>query len=253
MFVSRAVRGGVARGVARAGRASASVAVVAARGRVASQTRAFADMPAPEGTFRNTDGGPARVSLEPRTSLKGRTRFYKKTGYRESPEVPGTFEVTLDGRAVKAAGGVNLRVPSMDMAMMIAAEWASQGSVLEPSAMPTMSMAATAQMMGDKRASVIFTLLKFVETDTVCVRSPSGEDKALTSAEKKHWDPVVKWFREKYGHVHTMDGFVMPEQPPETAAAVRAELEALDDWRLTAVQALVRARFVHGWLVALPA
>ena len=244
MFLSRAARGMVtcARGVARAGRVGACVPTRAVKAAPHPHRASFADVvPTPEGTFRNTDGGPARVSFEARTSIKGRLRFYKKTGYRESAEVPGMFEVTLDGRAVKAAGRVNLRVPSMDMAMVIAAEWGSQGPLLEPSAMPTMSMAATSQLMGDKRASVIFTLLKFVETDTVCVRSPPGEDKKLVAAEKKHWDPVVGWFRGKYGHVHTSDGFVIPEQPEQTAAAVRAELEAMDDWRLTAVQALVRA------------
>jgi len=200
----------------------------------------FSDVPVPDGSFKNTDDGPDRVSLEPRTTLKGRKRFYKKTGYRESAEQPGMFEVTLDNRAVKAGGGVNLRVPSIDMAMMIAAEWGSQGETLEPASMPTMSMAATAQLMGDKRVSVIENLLKFVETDTVCVRSDPSEDKKLVANEKKHWDPVVKWFREQYGDLHTTNGFIMPEQPSSTADAVREELENLDDWRLTAVQALVR-------------
>lgn len=135
------------------------------------------------------------------------------------------------------------------MAMMIAAEWGSQGEVLEPAAMPTMSMAATAQLMGDKRQSVIDNLLKFVETDTVCVRSAPGEDKKLIANEKKHWDPIVKWFREQYGEFHTANGFIMPDQPEETAENVRKELNRMDDWRLTAVQALVRTCVLFGWSV----
>jgi chaperone required for assembly of F1-ATPase len=193
----------------------------------------------PEGAFKNTDDGPSRVSLEPRTTLRGRRRFYKHTGYREAAARPGHFEVLLDGRAVKAAGSQTLQVPSMDMAMMIAAEWGAQGKQLEPAAMPTMSMAATAQLLGDKRPTVIANMLKFVETDTVCVRSPPDEDERLVLREKKHWDPVVAWFRDQYGPFHTTDGFVMPDQPKETAAAVAAQLHALDDWRLTALQALV--------------
>ena len=181
-----------------------------------SHAALFSDIPVPEGSFKNTDDGPDRVSLEPRTTLKGRKRFYKKAGYRESVEEPGMFEVTLDGRAVKAGAGENLRVPSVDMAMIIAAEWGAQGEMLEPAAMPTMSMAATAQLMGEKRDSVIFSLLRFVETDTVCVRSAEDEDANLIRSEKKHWDPIVQWFREQYGELHTTNGFVMPDQPEET-------------------------------------
>eukprot|EP00750_Incisomonas_marina_P000518 INCI10404.3.p1 GENE.INCI10404.3~~INCI10404.3.p1 ORF type:complete len:317 (+),score=58.72 INCI10404.3:88-1038(+) len=211
------------------------------RGAIRTIPRAFSGIPIPEGSFKNTDDGPDRISLEPRTTLKGRKRFYKRTGYRESPERPGFFEVTLDGRAVKSGGRETLRVPSIDMAMMIAAEWGAQGKVLEPAAMPTMSMAATAQLMGDKRQSVIDNLLKFVETDTVCVRSAPGEDKKLIANEKKHWDPIVAWFREQYGEFHTANGFIMPDQPEETAENVRKELNRMDDWRLTAVQALTQS------------
>ena len=63
------------------------------RGAIRTIPRAFSGIPIPEGSFKNTDDGPDRISLEPRTTLKGRKRFYKRTGYRESPERPGFFEV----------------------------------------------------------------------------------------------------------------------------------------------------------------
>ena len=68
-------------------------------------------------------------------------RFYKETGIAE--ETKG-FVVTLDGRQLRSPARNALILPTKALALAVAAEWDAQTDLIEPIAMPLMSLAATA-------------------------------------------------------------------------------------------------------------
>ncbi len=172
---------------------------------------------------------------EPGKTLK---RVYEQAG---TAEVAGGFEVRLDGRTVRTPGRAALVVPSAALAEAVAAEWRAQEETVRPDTMPMMSLACTAiDRTGPQRAEIVTEILRFAETDVLCHRAetPPG----LVRRQSEIWQPLLDWAaQELEAPLRSTSGILAVEQPPESLAALRCAVEALDDLALTALSLAVAA------------
>ena len=100
-------------------------------------------------------------------------RFYKEA---TTTSADAGWQVTLDGRKVKTQGGQQQIVPSASLAKAMAEEWAAQGEEIDPATFVLRDLADYAlDVVPNERASVIATLLRYAETDTLCYRAEPDE------------------------------------------------------------------------------
>jgi chaperone required for assembly of F1-ATPase len=175
-------------------------------------------------------------------------RFYKDAAVEE---VEGGFRVTLDGRPVKTQGGRPQIVPTRALADLLAGEWAAQGDKLDPGTFVLRDYAdyAIDQVRLD-RAGAIDALLPYAETDTLCYRA--DPDEPLYRVQLGLWEPLLTAAEARHGvRFERASGIVHRPQPPETLAALRAVLEAQDDFTLAPLRSL--ASLAASLMVALAA
>lgn len=154
------------------------------------------------------------------------------------------FAVLLDGAALHTPGKLPLLLPTRDLALAIAAEWANQGEVIQPLSMPMTRLANVAiERTPQARAALAQEIRRYGETDLLHHRADSPE--ALVLRQAQAWDPILDWGAAALGvRLAVVQGVIAPARD-----ASRLELAALalDDFRLTA---LAHATTVLGsaWL-----
>lgn len=151
----------------------------------------------------------------------------------------GGFTVTLDGRPVKTPGKAVLVVPTEAVAALIAAEFQAQGKVLDPNSMPITRAANSAiDKVAVARAEVTELIAAYGDSDLVCYRAEGPE--ALIAREARAWDPLVDWAAHRYGlRPNVRTGIVHAAQPSALLDNMRADVEALSVFELTAFHDLV--------------
>src|SRR3712207_3070910 len=96
-------------------------------------------------------------------------RFYKEAAVAE---VPGGFEVRLDGRSLRTPAKAPLVLRGRALAEAIAEEWAAQGDEVAPNSMPMMQLASTAiDRVGPQREGIVEAVARYAETDLLCYRA----------------------------------------------------------------------------------
>lgn len=163
-------------------------------------------------------------------------RFWKAAGFAP---MAGGYAVTLDGRGVKTPAKAALVVPTEAMAAAIAAEWDAQEQVIAPETMPTTRAANSAiDKLKDQREVVIDMLAEYGGSDLLCYRAEGPQ--ALIARQAEQWDPLLDWAETTLAAplVQTA-GIIHAVQNPASLAALRAEIAALDNFRLTAFHDLV--------------
>ena len=184
----------------------------------------------------------------------------------------GAHVVLLDGRTLRTPARNPLSLPSLPLALAVAAEWEWQEQRnLRPFTMPIMvrgrkhtgfrhlrisepqsscahesrlhrvqSLCSTAiDRMPSTRAQTIDSLVNFFGTDALCVRA---ETPALAEAQAAEWDPLLDWAGQELGARPAASSSLLgPPHSPEVLAAMRAALHACDDWELAGVSALSAA------------
>jgi ATP synthase F1 complex assembly factor 2 len=190
--------------------------------------------------------------------------------------------VRLDGRTLRTPARGALLLPSLPLALAVAAEWEWQDArTLRPFTMPIMvrppplapasaaaaaaseharaaasrsdahaavlhaahpgqSLCATAiDRMPSTRDTTVDSLLRFFQTDALCVRSDAP---ALAAVQAAAWDPLLDWVgTELGGRPAASSSLFGPPHPKAATAAMRAALAACDDWQLAGVSALSAA------------
>ncbi|MBK5932528.1 chaperone required for assembly of F1-ATPase [Rhodovulum imhoffii] len=151
---------------------------------------------------------------------------------------PG-FAVSLDGRRVKTPAKAALIVPSRAMAQAIAAEWAAQGERLDPGTMPvTRAANAAIDKVAVQHGEVADMIAAYGETDLTCHRAEGPE--VLCARQSAAWDPLLDWAHDVLGaRLCPACGVIPTAQPPESLAALRTRVRALDTFELTALHDLV--------------
>ncbi|NBW76020.1 MAG: molecular chaperone [Sphingomonadaceae bacterium] len=163
-----------------------------------------------------------------------------KRFYREAKAAPvdAGWQVQLDGRGVKTAGGNQQVVPAQPLAAALAAEWAAQEETIVPASFVLRDMADYAiDVVASDAAAVRATLLGFAETDTLCYRAEPGEP--LHARQLERWEPLLAAAEAGHGvKFERIIGIIHRSQPPETLARLAARLAQLDPFALAALHTL---------------
>jgi chaperone required for assembly of F1-ATPase len=159
-------------------------------------------------------------------------RFYKQVSTKQ---VETGYAISLDGRIPKTPAKAELVLPNLESAQMVAAEWEAQGEAVIPASMPLTRLVNVAiDRASQTRLAMIEEVVKYAGTDLVCYRAPTP--KSLVEAQATAWDPLMNWAFENHGIelLITYDPMAIP-QPATSLNALRAAIEPLDDWHLTAL------------------
>lgn len=148
-------------------------------------------------------------------------RFYKAVSVGEQDG----FAVLLDGKPVKTPLKRPLAVPVREIAEIVAQEWDAQTNVVDPAAMPMTRLVNAAIDRGSGEAEGLREeVVRYAASDLVVYRA--AEPEGLAAAQKKHWDPVVRWARETLrANFIPAEGVKFAAQPETALAAVRAEVQ----------------------------
>ncbi len=167
----------------------------------------------------------------PRPKVK---RVYKSVGVDEKD---GTFRVLLDGKPVMTPLRVALSTRQRALADAVAAEWDAQVPDIDPETMPLTRLVSTAlDKVTPQRDMLIGELMKYADADLLCYLA--GHPADLKARQGAIWQPVLDWMDATHGvKLSTITGIMPHGQTPETHAALRRAIAALDDERLTAFQA----------------
>lgn len=162
-------------------------------------------------------------------------RFYKEAA---TASADTGWQVTLDGRKVKTQGGKPQIVPSAALAEEMAGEWAAQGEEIDPATFLARDLADYAlDVVPSERASVIATLLRYAETDTLCYRAEP--DEPLHARQVEVWEPLLCAAEARWDiHFERISGIIHRPQPAETRARLESVLAAQDDFTLAALNTL---------------
>lgn len=165
-------------------------------------------------------------------------RIYKSVKARATGDGWG---VALDGRPLRTPAKHELRLPSERLAAAIAAEWDAQDPDIRPETMPLTRLAATAiDRTAEKRAEIAADVANYAGTDLVCYRA--DHPPALVARQEAVWQPLIDWAASRYdAGLAVTSGIVPLTQSPTSLKIFTAVVTALDDFRLTAIQAATAA------------
>jgi chaperone required for assembly of F1-ATPase len=171
-------------------------------------------------------------------------RFWKEV---EVVSQDSGWGIALDGRLVRTPHRAPLISTTPALAEAIAAEWLAQGETVDPAAMPITGLtnAAIDLAMPDPVAFAE-PIAAYAATDLFCYRD--DRDALLQAEQAAAWNPLLAWAEECFGIEFAITQGILPiDQPPETVAALRGAVFAVDPWRMTALTPLVT---IGGSLVA---
>jgi len=151
----------------------------------------------------------------------------------------GGYTVALDGRRIKTPAKAALVVPSRAMAEAVAAEWAAQEDEIDPRGMPfTRSANAAIDKVRPQHAQVADMLADYGDSDLLCYRADSPQE--LVQRQAEAWDPALDWAERALGaRLRPRSGVMHAPQAPEALERLRAQVHALDAFRLAAFHDLV--------------
>jgi chaperone required for assembly of F1-ATPase len=158
-------------------------------------------------------------------------------------QTPDGFTIRLDEKPLRLPGG-DLVLQSEPLAQAIAAEWFPSGGGNEtftPDDLPLTRLAVTARdRIGPHRADIIRQLTAYGMNDLLCYRAESPP--ALIQKEADAWDAWLDWAAARHGaQLFTGSGITPISQPPATAAAFTAALDALTNPDLAALGVIAPA------------
>lgn len=165
-------------------------------------------------------------------------RVYKSVATRSTEDGWG---VTLDDRPLRTPARRELRVPSEPLAAAIAAEWDAQDPDIRPETMPLTRLATTAiDRTTDRRTEIAAEVADYAGTDLVCYRA--DHPAVLAARQEAAWQPLIDWAAGRYdAGLAVTTGIVPLAQSPASLKAFAVAVAALDDFRLTALQATTGA------------
>lgn len=149
------------------------------------------------------------------------------------------WQVVLDGKAVRTPGKRALLLPTRALAQAIADEWDAQADVIDPAAMPLTRAANSAiEKVAPQFDAVADMLAAYGETDLLCYRA--GAPAALAERQAVGWDPLIDWAARTFkAPLKITEGVIPVAQDAAVLARLRARLDGLTPWQLTALHDLV--------------
>lgn len=162
-------------------------------------------------------------------------RFYKDVSLKDKG---GNIAILLDGRTVRTPRKAPLAVPSARLAEAVAAEWRAQGEEIDPHTMPITKLVNSAiDGVTGQEASVVDDILAHAGSDLLCYRASGPE--GLLALQAEAWDPVLSWAARSLGAPLSLaEGVMHVSQPEASLKALRAHVEPLDAFRLSALHVM---------------
>lgn len=158
---------------------------------------------------------------------------------------PAGHAILLDGKPMRLPGGAILRVGPAALAAAIAVEWqvagGAKGGEMSFADTPLTRIAGTAQerIAPDPEPSIA-ALARYGETDLLCHRAETPE--TLVRRQHEGWQPWLDWAaRQLDAPLRVGAGVVALAQPPDSLAALRRAVAALDPLGLAALGIAVPA------------
>ena len=147
--------------------------------------------------------------------------------------------VLLDGRPIRTPFKSALYLPTEPLALMVAAEWAAQDDTIRPDTMPATRMANSAiDKVGPQWDGVVDVIAAYGETDLLCYRAEAPD--LLVARQAHNWDPLLDWAADRFGaRLRVASGVIPVAQDAGSLTRLRAELDSLDAFGLTAMHDLV--------------
>ncbi|MDH5489895.1 MAG: ATPase [Rhodospirillaceae bacterium] len=164
-------------------------------------------------------------------------RFYKSATIAPDLDANG-YLVSLDDKKIMSPAGKEFLLPTSALAEAIASEWNAQTDEIIPSSMPMMQIAGTAiDRVSETRQDVIEGILKYAQTDLLCHLAENPPD--LVKRQREKWQPLLDWAHATFGARLVPTNGIMPKpQSDDAINALRAEIEKIDNFNLTALAVL---------------
>ena len=163
-----------------------------------------------------------------------------KRVYREVRVAPagGGWSILLDDHTLQSPARAPLLLPRHGLAAAIAAEWDAQADRIVPATMPLMQLAATAiDRIAPRPEHAIKEIVGYAAIDLVCYRAERPAD--LVARQNARWQPLVDWLTLRFdAPLQVTTGVVPKAQPAAATTAIRAAVEALDPFWLTALHSV---------------
>ena len=160
-------------------------------------------------------------------------RFYTMVSHRKTDV---QYQILLDAKPINTPFKNTLHVFQQGLADALVKEWSSQVDKIVPDTMPLTQIVSTKiDKVSNERAQMSAEVLKFFNTDLLCYRTDAPAE--LLRAQENAWDPVLKWFAQRFGsELETTQTLVALKQSQAAHDAIRVYVEALDDDRFTILQ-----------------
>ncbi|TKW65703.1 MAG: ATPase [Paracoccus denitrificans] len=149
------------------------------------------------------------------------------------------WRVVLDGKPVMTPGKLPLILPTEALATAVAAEWDAQQDVIDPLSMPlTRASNSAIEKVTPQFEGVADMLGAYGDTDLLSYRAT--EPDRLHDRQKAGWDPMLDWADSHHGARLAVTRGLMPvAQDPGAIARLRARIDSLTPFELTALHDLV--------------
>jgi chaperone required for assembly of F1-ATPase len=159
----------------------------------------------------------------------------------------GAYGVALDGKPLKTPVGSEIAVRPKKLAEAIVEEWRgiiprSKAPKIDFSKLPLTRIVGTAiDRLPPNRDAMLDELLAHAETELLCFRAP--EPPALIERQAAVWQPLLDWLALAYEAplIVAHGTIAAPEHPPQSLAALRKAMAAMDDLKLAGLGVAVSA------------
>lgn len=163
----------------------------------------------------------------------GPRRFYKEVNVRETDDKQ--FGVTVDDKYVKTPKRSALCVPTATLANAVAAEWDAQEDRIRPSSMPLTTLTCTAlDLVPEFRGRMISSTLKFLQTDTVCIRPAHPSE--LVEFQHNIFGDIVGHFEKQGIKLNVTFGELSAPQDEQVTQWFQNVVDKLDNFSLAAME-----------------
>ncbi len=184
-----------------------------------------------EEALRHQDAGYGRAHHLNSAELP--KRFYKSVDVARSEE---GYAVTLDGRPLRTPGKkVPIVLPALDLAQVMAEEWAAQGEFIDAATMPMTRLINSAVERGEDMVPAFRAEIgKFAANDLLLYRADSPQE--LVAEQERVWDGALVQLARKFDVAFQPTfGIIHQPQPAATLAKLDAALEGQGLLSLTAL------------------
>jgi chaperone required for assembly of F1-ATPase len=186
-----------------------------------------------EDAFEHRDDGYGRAQHLNKVELP--RRFYSEVGVGAASE---GFAVMLDGKTPRTPGRTPVVVPQQALAEAMAAEWAAQGTHIDPATMPIVRLVNSALEAGEGRLPALRAeIVKYAGNDLLLYRADTPRE--LVAEQERVWDAALVLLARHFGiGFQPTIGIIHQPQPAPTLERLASSLDDAGLIEATALNSL---------------